>query len=459
MSKKPLKPKKKMQIAVIYDPLGPSAKEFMTITDGTTNPAALTGEASILTSDGIHARSGMNDQTELLMVNYRESWLAKKIVDMPSEDMTRKWYTLNTSMTPEQMKALRNLETRCSVRRKLTNGIRWARLFGGSIVVMNIKDGKELSEPLNLKTLRPGCFCGLLVLDRTQGIIPSTETEENLNDPDYGEPMYYDVDLEDGHQRIHHSRVLKFNGRELPSTDRGTENSWGASELEHIWEELQKRNAASADIVQLMFQAKITTLKISDLGERLMAGTDLQRRIIMENMETMNRLRTSYGILPLSSKDEAENRMFSFAGISRIYEVFMTDMAGATGIPATKLFGRPPEGFNASGESDLRNYAEMISGLQERMLRPALEKLLPVMTISCMGFVPENMDIIFEPLIVPTPTEQAEIIHKLSMSVLEAFKSGVMSKEEACRELKARGAPYGVWTKLSNKASETKGGH
>ena len=64
----------------------------------------------------------------------------------------------------------------------------------------------------------------------------------------------------------------------------------------------------------------------------------------------------------------------------------MMDMAGAAEIPATKLFGRSPQGMNSTGEADLRNNYDLIAQMQERMLRPALEKLLPVMAISCWGF-------------------------------------------------------------------------
>ena len=123
-------------------------------------------------------------------------------------------------------------------------------------------------------------------------------------------------------------------------------------------------------------------------------------------------------------------------------------MAGAAEIPATKLFGRSPQGFSATGESDLKNYAEMISSLQERMLRPALEKLLPVMAMSCWGFCPDDLDIVFEPVIVPTPAERAELSEKLSSPVLAAFSAGLISRAEAVEELKARGAELGLWAKI-----------
>ena len=124
------------------------------------------------------------------------------------------------------------------------------------------------------------------------------------------------------------------------------------------------------------------------------------------------------------------------------------DMAGAAEIPATKLFGRSPQGLNATGEADLRNYYDMISQMQERMLRPALEKLLPVMAISCWGYVPDDMEIVFEPVMTTSPAERAELAQKMSSDVISAFQAGVISREEAREELKARGEDLGVYSKI-----------
>jgi len=381
---------------------------------------------------------------------YRESWLTKRIIDMPSEDTTRAWYRLTAAVGGEELHALRRLEARHSVKQELTNALRWARLYGGSLAVIVIRGEEDrLDRPLDPEALLPDCFQGLLVLDRSMGIRPSQELVEDLDDPDFGLPASYTVSLETGPRAavtIHHSRVLRFVGRELPRMEMIREDYWGASEMEHIRDELLKRSATSANIAQLVFQANITTLKMSDFGEVLGAGTDEQRRQVEYAMALENRFRTSFGVQILSRDDALETHPYSFAGLSDIYEQFMMDMAGAAEIPATRLFGRSPQGMNATGESDLRNYCDMIASLQERQLRPALEKLLPVMAVSCWGYVPEDLEFVFEPIMTTSPAERAELVQKLSSDVIEAFKSGLLTREEALAELKARGSGLGVWT-------------
>ena len=441
-------------------------KAVLMALDGYSNAAAFLGDDSPLLASGTYRRSGLTSNTELLTVTYRENWLAKKIIDMPSEDMTRSWYSLSTSMPEEDIKDLKRLEAKHSVKQEITNAIRWARLYGGSIAVIVLR-GEEgiLDQPLDPDMLLPGCFQGLLILDRAQGIEPSMELVTDLDDPDFGLPMYYTVNLEwrveseewraNGSAaiqyqqvKIHHSRVLRFIGRELPHMETVAENHWGASELEHIWEELQKRSATSANIAQLVFQANVTTLKMGRFGEHMAFGSEHQQMGILQAIEQENRMRTSYGLQILSAEDAMETHSYSFGGLSEIYEQFMMDMAGAAEIPATKLFGRSPEGMNSTGEMDLRNYYDMIAQLQERMLRPALEKLLPVMAISCWGFVPEDLEIVFEPVMTTSPAERAELVQKLSSDVIEAFKCGLLNQRQALEELKARGEELGVYTKV-----------
>ena len=425
--------------------------------DGYSNAAAFLGDSSRLMSAGTFLRTGLTTNSELLTTMYRVNWLCKRIIDMPTEDMTRAWYRMSGSIPEEDLHLLRKLEARHSVKQELANAIRWGRLYGGALALMVIRGEEDcLDQPLEMDMLLPGCFQGLLVLDRTQGLSPSLEKVTDLDDPDFGLPMYYTVTLnldETKTVQIHHSRVLRFIGRELPAMEAEKEDSWGASEMEHIFDELQKRSATSANIAELVFRANTTTLKISDFGEALGKGTDAKRRKVLEAMEEENRLRTSYGLQILSAGDSMETHAYSFGGLSEIYDQFMMDMAGASEIPATKLFGRSPQGMNATGESDLRNYYEYIAQLQERHLRPALERLIPVMAISCWGECPEDPEFVFEPLMTTSQEAQAELIEKLSGGVIEAFKAGLIGREEAVEELKARGAELGFWKALQNRGA------
>ena len=426
--------------------------------DGYTNPASFLGAASPLISSGTFLRSGLSWNQELLTTIYRESWIAKKIIDMPAEDMTRAWYTIAGDLSPEDTAALHRLEARHSLRNEIANALKWARLYGGSLAVIVLRgEENRLDQPLDPGRIIPGSFQGILVVDRVQGITPSLELEDNLDDPDFGLPLYYDINADLGEAatlRVHHSRVLRFIGRELPYMEMQRESFWGASELEHIWEELQKRSATSANIAQLVFQANITTLKMSDFGELLALGTPNQRRRVLDAVEEQNRLRTSFGLQLLSSEDSWENHPYAFSGLSEIYELFMLDIAGAAEIPATRLFGRSPQGLNATGESDLKIYYEHIAQLQETCLRPALEKLLPILEISAFGYYAEDSEIVFHPIATTTPAERVAILSQLSASMVSLYQSGLISRSSALAEMQSIGRELGAFSHLAEPEAQ-----
>ena len=171
--------------------------------DGYSNAAAFLGDSSRLMSAGTFVRTGLTSNSELLTTMYRVNWLCKRIIDMPTEDMTRAWYRFSGNIPEDKLHRLRRLEAEHSVKQELANAIRWGRLYGGALALMVIRNEEEyLDQPLDLEMLIPESFQGLLVLDRTQGVSPSVEKVTDLDDPDFGLPMYYTVTLETDEVRM-----------------------------------------------------------------------------------------------------------------------------------------------------------------------------------------------------------------------------------------------------------------
>lgn len=65
--------------------------------------------------------------------------------------------------------------------------------------------------------------------------------------------------------------------------------------------------------------------------------------------------------------------------------------------------------MNATGESDLQNYYDMIAQEQESKLRPILNKLLPVLCMDVFGAVPDDLDFEFDPVSEPSDQERSDL--------------------------------------------------
>lgn len=388
---------------------------------------------------------------------YRESWIVRRIIDVIPADMLKNWITITSGLDPDVEKRLSLTLRRTQLIDKLKRGMQWGRLYGGALGVMLVKhQGYDLSQPLQLDWIMPGDFEGLLIFDRWNGINPSSELIEDIGDPDYGYPKYYTVTdpAGGGSVKIHYSRVVRFTGNTLPFWEEIAEMQWGASVVESIFDELRKRDNVSWNIAQLTFMANIRVLKMQDLGQLLAATDNESQAELLRTLEAQNMLLNNMGMQVMDSQDGLETHQYTFGGLADCYQQFIMDISGAAEIPVTRLFGRSPSGLNATGESDLQNYYDMIAEKQESYLRPILNKVLPPFIISTLGSLPDDFDFEFDPVAEPSDKERADLAKCGTDNVVAAYNAGLISQRTALKELKQQSERTGVWTNITDEDIE-----
>jgi phage-related protein (TIGR01555 family) len=110
-------------------------------------------------------------------------------------------------------------------------------------------------------------------------------------------------------------------------------------------------------------------------------------------------LQSSEGMTILDSSDKFEVHQYAFGGLSDVLIQFGQQVSGAAQIPLVRLFGQSPAGLNATGDSDIRNYYDMINAKQEAVLRRPVRILLEVMCRSKFGKpLPKGFNFSFRPL-------------------------------------------------------------
>lgn len=423
--------------------------------DGFSNPLARLGDGTPNLLNGtVYSMKRLTRDFMLLNSLYREHWIIRRIIDIIPSDMLKNWITITTAVAPDVLRKVDIELRRTQLIQKIKRGLQWGRLYGGAIGLMLIKgQGDNLSEPLSLAKMVPGDFCGLLILDRWNGVNPSLEVIDDIGSPDYGLPKYYDITdtTTDETVRVHHSRVIRFIGDDLPYWESQMEQQWGASVIESIFDDLRKRDNVSWNIAQLTFMANLRVLKMQDMGQLLSAADTQSQKELYDTIQKQNWLMSNMGIQLMDAADSMESHQYSFSGISDVYQQFMMDISGAAQIPATKLYGRSPEGMNATGESDLQNYYDMIGQEQEAKLRPILNKLLPPLCMSVFGAVPDDLDFEFDPVSEPSDQERSDLAKSGTENVVTALNAGLVSKRTALKELKQQSERTGVWTNITDE--------
>lgn len=388
---------------------------------------------------------------------YRSHWVVQKIINTIPQDMMKNGYDFQSDINPDQIQKISKIIRQTRLHSKILNGLYWGRLYGGAAGIIMI-DGEDdrMDEPLDLDRVMPGAFKGLLIMDRWSGIMPSADLITDITDPDFGMPEYYEVTLPEGQGviRLHNSRVCRFSGREMPYLEKLAENYWGTSEMEHVFSELKKRDNVSWNIALLTFMANIRVMKIDGMEQLLAYGGNKSQQALYNTLEGLNMMLNNNGIQILGKDDSYESHQYTFSGLGEVYDRFMMDVSGACGIPVTKLFGRSPAGMNSTGDADMDNYYDTIEQSQESQLRPVLDKLLPIVCMSALGAVPDDLDYIFNPVRRPSNDEKQSLGSQQTAAVVQAYTAGLVSEKTALRELQGSSKLTGMWTNITDEQIE-----
>jgi phage-related protein (TIGR01555 family) len=390
---------------------------------------------------------------QLLNTLYRSHWVIRRIIDVIPEDMCKNWIKLSSQMPPDALKRFDKMARRTSLKAKILKGLKWGRLYGGAAGLILLKgQGDKLDRPLRYEELLPDCFAGLLIMDRWSGITPLSELVPDIDDPEFGLPDMYVVSQPGARGvTVHHSRIVRFTGRDLSSWEEQAETYWGASEIEHVYDELTKRDNTSHNIANLVFHANLKVILQKGQGQTLGVAPAKAQQKMIDNLEAIARVMSSMGILALDSQDKFETHQYSFGGLGEVYDRFMMDLAGAAEMPVTKLFGRSPAGMNATGEADMQNYYDAIEEKQESYLRPVLDKLLPVMCMSAFGAVPDDVDYAFNSVRRPSDKERTEYGKARTESILAAYSQGAISRRTALKELRQLAEVTDLWSNITDE--------
>jgi phage-related protein (TIGR01555 family) len=421
--------------------------------DSFHNAAARLGYgANNLLSGSTYAYSTASRNRQQLDNAYDSNWVVGRAVDCVAEDMTMRGVEVHSSADPSEIEALTAEWQRLKIWSSICDAIRWSRLYGGSVAVLLI-DGQDMSQPLRPDTIGRGQFKGLAVLDRWQ-LSPSQSDLVKALGPELGLPKFYDV-VNDYNalagSRIHHSRVIRIEGQQLPFYRKQAEMGWGVSVLERLWDRLVAYDSATMGTAQLVYRAHLRTMKIKGLRDIIAAGGPALEGLVKQ-IDFMRATQSNEGVSVLDGEDEFDTATYTFAGLSDVLLQLAQQLSGSLQIPLTKLLGQSPAGLNSTGESDLENYYSGIEQQQETKLRSGITKLIDVSWRSLHGAPPpEGTTFTFNPLWQLSDKERTEIAKTTTDTVTAAVEKSLVKKSTGLKELRQASRTSGTWTNISDE--------
>lgn len=348
---------------------------------------------------------------------YIDDGLGARIIDAIPDDMFRQgWRFVFDDIADEkkqQEKAQVYIDRfdNLKVKTKLNLAHKWARLYGGAVILLGALDGQSLDKPLNPQRIRS--FDTLRVIDRSDIAFFDLKFQLDPLQPRYGLPEWYPIQFERAHgvqetRFVHHSRIIEVHGKLVPEGAAGLltreQRYWGLSELQRCAERLGTLGGAFGSMGHLLFQVSVGKYKFKNLDDMLSAPNGGE--LIEKRIAAMDVMQSVFRSLLLGEDDDFVRENIQFSGVAEVIYQFFMLLSADTGIPITRLFGVSPAGLNSTGESDQLNYYDVVANRQEVELAPILRELVHIIA-AWQGI--EEPNIVFNPLKQMTEKEKAEL--------------------------------------------------
>jgi phage-related protein (TIGR01555 family) len=384
---------------------------------------------------------------------YRGSWIVGAAIDSYAEDMVREGIAIKSDSDPLKEQEILSAFNRMGIWMGLQNAIKWGRLYGGSVAILDI-DGQDPESPLDISRISKNQFKGILVFDRWQLNVDVQNLIEVGKDA--GLPAFYTVlaDMSNGRRAsitYHHSRVIRFIGIQLPHYQAITEQMWGESVIERIYDRILPYDTATFGTANLIQKAHLQTVSVTNLREIIAAGGVAEQNLL-KSFTMMGALQTSVGLSIIDAQDTLQTTNYTFSGISEVLWQFGQQIAAALDSTMVRLFGQSPAGFS-SGDSDLRMYYDKVRAKQESCgLSEGILKIVMILHMSKFGTpAPKELDFEFVPLWQTDSKEKAEIAAIIAANIGSLYEKGIIDQATALKELRQSSIVTGIYTNINEQ--------
>jgi phage-related protein (TIGR01555 family) len=313
-----------------------------------------------------------------LALLFRHDDLSSRIVEGVVDEAVRAGWTV-TDASENELDYPDEESLKSEIRDVLVD----ARLFGGAALLIGVNDNKDSwAEPLDARAADG--VRNLVSLDRHEITFEPEDWHSDPLDPHFGEAEYYRVQPSTAHggnvisRKVHRSRIVRIDGRDLPDRVRRWNNSWGDSVLQPVWNVVKRFHKVEDSISEIVDDFQTDVLEMEGLNE--LASDSETYDWLEERVELMKKTSKMMNtvLLDAGRGESYTKKASSVSGLGKVWDRFASSVARAAEYPMTKLFGLRPSGFNTDGESSKENWRKKVNKFRQKKLRRLLARVYEV---------------------------------------------------------------------------------
>lgn len=340
-----------------------------------------------------------------------QHWLINKACLIPARDAIRKGYSFTVNdgaaVSPEVLAAIDKANRRYRLNRTLVEYVKMGRVFGIRVALFKVEstDPDYYVKPFNADAILPGTYRGISQID-PYWCVPEL-TSATASDPsalDFYEPTYWLIN----NKRYHKSHLVIMKGPEVADILKPSYLYGGLSVPQLIYERVYAAERTANEAPQLAL-TKRAMVFYTDVAKALANQAQFEQRLT-----TWAQFRDNYGVkIADKEADQIDQKDTSLADLDAVIMTQYQIVAAAANIPATKLLGTTPKGFNATGEYEAESYHEELESIQVNDMEPLIDRhmvcLIRSEIVPVFGGQPFAVDCTWEPIDSMSSKESAEV--------------------------------------------------
>ncbi len=298
-------------------------------------------------------------------------------------------------------------------------------VFGGAFIFFDF-DTESLNDEFFCKVeiLKENKFRGLKIVPPYL-VAPQEVNTSNPLSPNYMNPSKWFVS---GVTSIDSTRCEILSFFEAPDLIKPLYNFFGIPYVQFMKPYVMSADIARQSLGDLFLRFRSEAIK-TDLVKVNMNDA-------RERAKAINKMKNNLGVLLLTPDEEYIQTITPLTGLDKILAQMQENIAVSARMPAVKLLGLTPSGFNATGDFDLKSYYDFISSLQNSKIKPLIEKIADIVLKSkgyeCL------VDFEFMPLMQESSLEKAQVENLNADFVAKNIQNGLITQEQALEILKER---------------------
>lgn len=365
-----------------------------------------------------------------------QQWLVNKACVAPAEDAVRNGWKVAFNDDTEindiaVQKAITRLDEKYRIAEHARELTQMKRVFGIRVAIFKVKsdDPEYYEKPFNIDGVKAYSYEGIAQPD-PYWMVPELTTDA-VSDPasiHFYEPEYWVI----AGKRYHRSHMIVVRHAPVADILKPAYLYGGVSLPQQIYERAYAAERTANEGPQLAMTKRVNVLK-TDLKKLV---NDPNHFVRAKTLQT--EFRDNFGTFLIGENEEYQQHETT---LSELDSVIMTQyqlVAAVACIPATRLLGTSPKGFNATGEHEIKTYHEMLSSIQTNDMLPLLKRHYQLMMRS--EIEPElgvklHPTVVFNPLDNPTEAELANIQKVKADTYFALQQTGAVTAQEIAEAL------------------------